>query len=119
MIRGIVNDNDEPILPITLILKRTPQKYQAVIDTGFNGYLSVPEVLVHQSRWFFAGYEEYEIATGKKVEEQVYLGRVIFDHVTFVTHVVASRAGDILIGTKLLSNKTLHIDFRKRLVWIK
>ena len=119
MIRGFVNDNDEPILPITLILKRNPQKFKAVLDTGFNGYLSVPQTLVRESDWYFAGYEEYEIATGERVREQVYLCRIIFDRAPLESHAVASSANDILIGTKLLSNKILLVDFKKRTVRIE
>ena len=42
MIRGFVNENDEPIIPITLVLKKKLRRFQAVLDTGFNGHLSVP-----------------------------------------------------------------------------
>jgi clan AA aspartic protease len=119
MIRGFVNENDEPLVPIALLLKNKPRRFQAVLDTGFNGYLSVPEAIVRRSGWYFAGYEEYEIATGDRVRERVYLGEVVFDRRRFTTHVVTSRAEDILMGTRLLSDRTLHIDFKRRLVWIR
>lgn len=119
MIRGFVNENDEPLIPISLLLKNRPRRFQAVLDTGFNGYLSMPESVVQRSGWYFSGYEEYEIATGDRVRERVYLGEVIFDRQRFTTHVVTSRAEDILIGTRLLSHKTLHVDFKRRVVWIR
>lgn len=119
MICGFVNENDEPLVPITLLLKNKPKRFKAVLDTGFNGYLSVPEAVVRGSGWTFVGYEEYEIATGDRVRERVYLGDVFFDRRRFTTHVVTSRAEDVLIGTRLLSSKTLHIDFNKRTVWIR
>lgn len=118
MIRGFVNENDEPLIPITLILKNKPRRFYAVIDTGFNGYLSVPQPIAQGSDWYFAGYEEYEIATGDQVRERVYLGSVIFDRQRLTTHVVTSHAKDILIGTKLLSGKELHIDFKRGTVQI-
>ena len=118
MIHGFVNENDEPLVPITLLLKNKPRRFQAVLDTGFNGYLSVPEAVIHPSGWHFVGYEEYEIATGDQVRERVYLGDVIFDRRRFTTHVVTSRAKDVLIGTRFLSGKTLRIDFRRRIVRI-
>ena len=119
MIRGFVNENDEPLVPITLLLKNRPRRFQAVLDTGFNGYLSVPETVVQRSGWDFVGYEEYEIATGDRVRERVYLGEVIFDRQRLTTHVVTSRAEDILIGTRLLLDKALHLDFKKRTVRIR
>ncbi len=119
MIRGFVNENDEPLVPIILLLKGKERNFQAVLDTGFNGYLSVPELVVRRSGWTFVGYEEYEIATGDRVRERVYLGDVIFGRQQFTTHVVTSRAEDVLIGTRLLSGKTLRIDFKSRAVSIK
>lgn len=119
MIHGFVNENGEPLVPITLLLKNRPSRFQAVLDTGFNGYLSVPEAVVQKSGWTFVGYEEYEIATGDRVRERVYLGEVIFDRQRLTTHVVTSHAEDVLIGTRLLSDKTLRIDFKKRMVWIR
>lgn len=119
MIRGVVNENDEPLVPIDLILRKRRRRFQAVLDTGFNGYLSVPESMVKGSGWYFAGYEEYEIATGDKVRERVYLGDIIFDRKRRTTHIVTSHAKDILIGTRLLSGRELHIHFKKRKVWIK
>jgi len=119
MIRGVVNENDEPVVPIDLILRKRKRRFRAVLDTGFNGYLSVPESLVQGGRWYFAGYEEYEIATGDKVRERVYLGDIIFDGKRCTTHIVTSHSKDILIGTRLLSDKQLHIHFGKRKVWIK
>ena len=119
MIHGFVNENDEPIVPITLIFRKKPKHFQAVLDTGFNGYLSVPQSITHGSGWYFAGYEEYEIATGDRVSERVYLGSIIFGRQRLTTHVVTSHAQDILIGTRLLSTKALTIDFKKREVWIR
>ncbi len=46
IIRGFVNKEDEPVVPITLLLQKGPRRFQAVLDTGFNGYLSVPCVRV-------------------------------------------------------------------------
>lgn len=78
-----------------------------------------PQAIVHKSGWYFAGQEEYEIATGDRVRERVYLGEVIFGRHRFTTHVVTSRAKDVLIGTRLLSGKRLHVDFKNRAVFIK
>ena len=114
----MVNENDEPLVPITLIVGKKHKRYEAVLDTGFNGYLSVPQSIADQSQWYFAGHEEYEIATGDVVREKVYLGGVIFDWKQFTTHIVTSHAQDILIGTKLLADKKLRIDFKKKTLWL-
>ena len=118
MLEGCVNDNDEPIVSIRLILRTKPMQFPAVIDTGFNGYLSVPKKLVQKSTWYFAGIEEYELATGDQVKQQIYLGNIIFGEERILTYVVTSNSKDILIGTKLLKSKLLTIDFLSRCLTI-
>ena len=49
MIQGSVNEQDEPLVPITLIVKKRSKHLQAVLDTGFNGYLSVPQSVADTS----------------------------------------------------------------------
>lgn len=117
MIKGFVSIYEEPLVPITLLL---PYKkiFDAVIDTGFNGYLSIPMRLVNKSKWEFLGFEEYEIATGEKVNQRVYLGEVIFGEVKQIIYAVTSRSNDILIGTKIFKDKILRIDFKKKKVEI-
>ncbi len=118
MLKGFVNQYDEPIVPIELVLRSKPQSFQAIIDTGFNGYLNVPKNLVHGSTWYFAGIEEYEIATGERVKQQVYIGNVLFDQQLLQLYIVTSNSNDILIGTKLLKSKILEISFRSKKVII-
>lgn len=114
---GIVNSLFEPIIFIGLVLGERVCKKQAVIDTGFNGYLCVPEIIA--SNWIFFGYEDYEIATGEIVRQKVYLGKIIWQRKIQDVYSVTSKSNDILIGTKLLRKNTLKIDFPKRMVLIK
>jgi predicted aspartyl protease len=81
MLTGHVNRHGEPLVPISLILQARPATYPGVIDTGFNGYLSVPKRLVRRSRWQAIGTERFEIATGALVEQEIYLGDIVFDGV--------------------------------------
>jgi predicted aspartyl protease len=91
-------------------------KHPAVIDTGFNGHLSLPEKLAHRYGWRWAGYESYEIATGDIVQENVFLGKIQWFGTVQDIYAVASHAQDILIGTRLLEPHQLLIDFHKRIV---
>jgi len=50
MIEGIVNNFDEPIIKLDIHLSSsTSKKVSAIIDTGFNGYISIPTTLVEKS----------------------------------------------------------------------
>ena len=119
MLEGRVNRHGEPIVAIQLVLHIRPSTFSAVIDTGFNGYLSVPKQLLRHSRWQAIGTEKFEIATGAIVEQEIFLGEIVFDGQRSPAYVVATQAQDILIGTKLLKSKLLSIAFRTARVVVK
>ena len=119
MLKGRVNSRDEPIVRISLLSSTNrSQSHFAVIDTGFNGTLSLPESLIQRLGWRWIGHESYEIATGDVVREKVYVGRIRWLGRAQEVDVVASHAKDILIGTRLLEGRQLSIDFRRRHVRI-
>ena len=119
MLTGRVNRQGEPVISIQLILRNRPARFTAIIDTGFNGYLSVPRRLLIRSKWLAIGTEKFEIATGALVEQEIFLGEIIFDGHRGPVYSVASDAQDILIGTKLLRDKTLVVNFRSGQVTVK
>ena len=116
MIRGFVNEHDEPIIQLQLGLSQREIKRDAVIDTGFNGYISVPKPIVQESGWDFLGSEEYELASGELIVADAFLGKIVFDGKNTVVYALASDTADILIGTKLLRNKVLTIDFGRKTI---
>ena len=116
MASGRVNANDEPLISIEIYLKLKLQKFTAIIDTGFNGSLSVPESLIENAGWKELGVEEYELASGERMTARVFSGRVRFDGEQKDIPVLSTKSGDILIGTKLLRNKKLVVNFRKKSV---
>ena len=119
MLHGRVNPRGEPVVRLSLISSTNRSRsYPAVIDTGFNGTLSLPESLIQRLGWRWIGYESYEIATGDVVREKVYVGRVRWSRRIQEVDLVASHSRDILIGTRLLQGNRLFIDFRKSRVRI-
>lgn len=119
MLKGRVNRHGEPVISIQLILRNRPAHFTAVIDTGFNGYLSVPRRLLFRSKWLAIGTEKFEIATGALVEQEIYLGEAIFDGQQGPVYSVSTEAQDILIGTKLLRDKILVVNFQTKQVTVR
>jgi len=120
MIEGFVNDLNEPIVDLDIhISDNDLRKTEGIVDTGFNGYISIPATLIEESNWHFLGTEEYELANGDVVEEKVYLGKVIFDGDETLVFSLTNRSQDTLIGTKLLKDRTLIVDFKTAKVVIK
>jgi predicted aspartyl protease len=85
--------------------------WRAVIDSGFNGDVELPLARRAQLDCTYAGPVLSYLAAGQAVEEESYVVRLPFDgeivsaEATFVT------GDEILIGTRLLPDHRLTIDF--------
>ena len=119
MIIGFVNESDEPVVEVKLDLGKEKRLVNAVIDTGFNGYISVPRKLIDESDWNFLGIEEYELASGELMRERVFLGRIEIGTEKLVAFILSSNSSDALIGTKLLKNRVLTINFADKTLKIE
>ena len=112
MIQGTVSDIGVP----TIILSIAGREWSATIDTGFNGDLELPEVLRNVLKPQYVGRVASSLAGGQTIEEDVFLvnfpfdGQIIQARATFVV------GSDILIGTHLLQEYRLQIDFVRRTV---
>ena len=112
MILGVVSVQGLP----TIILPIAGQDWPAIIDTGFNGDLELPDALREPLNAQFVGRATAALAGGQSIEEDVYLvdfpfdGRIVQAEATFVT------GNRILIGTNLLREYSLQINFVSRTV---
>ena len=107
MIRGTVSDDGVP----TITLMIASQNWRVTIDTGFNGDLELPESLRNSLNAHYVGQVTSALAGGQTIEESVYLvdfpfdGEVIQAEATFVAN------HEILIGTHLLREYRLLVNF--------
>lgn len=115
MIQGIVSADGVPT--ITLLI--ASQDWKATIDTGFNGDLELPESLRNSLNARYVGRVTSALAGGQTIEEDVYLvdfpfdGKVVLAEATFVAD------HQILIGTHLLREYRLQINFVSQTVGIE
>ncbi|MFL5245524.1 MAG: hypothetical protein ACJ8FY_25800 [Gemmataceae bacterium] len=115
MIRGTVTDDGTPLI----VLPVAGQEWTAVLDTGFNGDLQLPEHLRAVVNPRFICPTVATLADGREVVEDTFEvdfpfdGRVVRVEATFVTE------GDFLIGTNLLREHFLQINFPARSVFIE
>ncbi len=91
----------------------------AVIDTGFNEYLSVPARMIRRLGWERVGVETYELASGEKMESDTYLGTVIFAGRPKQVVAASGSPSEVLIGTRLMDGMELSVNFASNRVVVR
>ncbi len=107
MIAGSVSDDGVPV--ITQEIAR--QHWLAIIDTGFNGDLELPESLRGLLNDKPAGRLRSALAGGQVIEELAYSVEFPFDNQIVQAIATFVPASQILIGTNLLRDYCLQINF--------
>ena len=109
MIEGIVNANLEAV--VTLFLRGPEgqvQQVDAVIDTGFNGYLALPPMLVADLELPVVGDGEAVLADGRQVSFNVYRVTALWDGLP--RYVETGAVGyEPLVGMSMLVGHDLHV----------
>lgn len=110
MIEGIVNAYYEPVVLLTL---QGPdgqtQEIEAVVDTGYNGLLTLPPSVVSGLRLPYTSRGEARLADGSVAEFDIYGVTVLWDGQP--RHVEADEASSVpLVGMLLLDRHNLNID---------
>ncbi|REJ87579.1 MAG: clan AA aspartic protease [Planctomycetota bacterium] len=109
MISGSVR-NREAIIEIEVSAPgQPPQQVAAVIDTGYNGYLTLPGQLVTALRLPFVGQRRGTLADGSVTRLDVYLATVPW-HGHPKEVLISQAAGAPLIGMSLLDGSRMTVD---------
>ena len=109
MIGGIVTDDGVPLI----VLRLADEDWTAVVDTGFNGALELPAALSLRLDVKPAGSVRSELASGVVVQEDVFRVRVSFDGDFVDADVTFAEVDHVLVGTWMLLEHRLEIDFPK------
>jgi predicted aspartyl protease len=107
LIAGAVNADGVPVV----ILPVAGQTWPATIDTGFNGYLELPDALRSSANPRFIGRIYSFLAGGQTIVEDGYLVDFPFDGQTVRAETTFVTGGGVLIGTRLLRDYRLEINF--------
>ncbi len=109
MIRGTVR-NREALIELEVSDPGQPvAKLEAVIDTGYNGYLTLPYDLVTALQLPFAGHRRGTLADGSVTRLDVYLASVVW-HGQQKDVLISQAAGTPLVGMSLLAGSRLTMD---------
>ena len=111
MIEGTLNDRMEPVVAVRVVgATELEQRLAAVVDTGFSGFLTIPEDVAADLSLLFNGMARVVLADDSEVYMRMYTATVLWDGVprTIVAH---ASPGVPLIGVGMLVDHSLHINF--------
>ena len=110
MIEGGVNAAYEAVISLSL---RGPsgqaQEIEAVIDTGFNGFLTLPPVLVTELGLPFLSHGGATLADGSRIAFDVWEVTVLWDGAALSVEADESDTTP-LVGMLLLDNHSLYVE---------
>ncbi len=102
MMTGQVTANREAVIELEVVgSEQRREKVEAVIDTGFNGYLTLPSDVVSRLKLQLAGNRRATLGDGNTVVLDVYLAKMAW-HGHEREVLVLQTEGGPLIGMSLL-----------------
>ena len=102
-----------PLVRLKLISARDEEiELSAIIDTGYNGEVILSENKIQEMGLEFLGTIDTELADGRIVELDLFRGRIKWFGRIQEVAVGASRSEDTLLGTLLLADCELDINFK-------
>lgn len=112
MIDGTVTNGREAVIPLEIRGTRdSVAKAQASVDTGYNGFLTLPRSVIEDLALPFAGIGQAALGDGRDVEMDVYVAFVLWGDEERGALVLESEGG-ALLGMALLDGCRLTIDVK-------
>jgi clan AA aspartic protease len=109
MIEGIVRSKEAIIGLEVSSPSQPPVQLEAILDTGFNGYLTLPNHIVAALQLPFAGHRRGTLADGSATLLEVYLATVSWHGDPRDILILRSESSP-LIGMALLEKNRLTMD---------
>jgi clan AA aspartic protease len=111
MMQGFVNQSCEAVLPIVIKHNTITELVDAVIDTGFSGFLTLPAEIIAALDLTWKGRDDATLGDGTRCIFDVYIATVIWDGQYREIDINESETNP-LIGMKLLRG----YDLRMRII---
>jgi clan AA aspartic protease len=110
MILGTVNSHREARVPLILLDRnQQTQEIEAVVDTGFNGFLTLPPDSIEELGLKRLGRGRAILADGSESIFEIFAAAVLWDGQRRDVEADAAET-DALIGMALLDRYSLHVE---------
>lgn len=116
--KGFVDDQLRALLPVPVSASLDGNRTEilAWIDTAFNGGLAIPRKLAAELELVEVSYVAAILADGKSVELPLFKCIIDWFGNRYETEIAASEGTFALLGTMLLADRDLRIDYKARTV---
>ena len=111
MISGFFTPDQEPALSLEIRGPDGERSFDAVIDTGFNGALTLPPAWIDALGLPQSGEERVSLADGRVIVVPLHVGYVILDDQAHEVDVAKART-DPLVGTAVFWGFSLYVEFQ-------
>lgn len=112
MITGFVDPYGHPLVEVEVSGLKREEKTLALVDSGFDGELCLPIEVAIPLGLELCGMESIELADGSVKNELLFSGTIQWEGKWRDVKVWLTSAGQALIGTELMLDRLLTIDFR-------
>ncbi|MDZ7290190.1 MAG: hypothetical protein ONB44_23925 [candidate division KSB1 bacterium] len=116
---GYVDRLRQPRIKLTVKGNRKSININPVIDTGFNGYLSLPVAIAIPLGLELKGEVPVELADGSMKKELTFRGSVVWQGLEYDIDIFLTESVDALLGSGLLQGQRLTIGYANRSVTIE
>lgn len=113
-LRGSIDEYGHCWVPATIVGSRQEISVEAILDTGFDGWVCLPMRLAIQLGLELCGFQTVELADGTQKEELVFSGEVIFGDQRGEVDITLTSGGETLVGLGLLVGSMMTINFAGR-----
>ncbi|MEH2310656.1 MAG: aspartyl protease [Nostoc sp.] len=113
MIQGDFGDNGQLFFEIDLITSDgLDLPVDAILDTGFTGFLAINKQDLEGLDWFYIGEESLRTAKGES-RFDIYLGKVILNKQEYEINVyVGNEITEVLLGSEWLKFLPLVVNYQ-------
>ena len=108
-----------PKIKLMVVGAKKSSSLEAILDTGFDGYLSLPIAIAVTLGIELAAIIPVEYADGRRNQELVFSVRVDLDGKEETVPATLTAGAEALAGTSLLEKYELRVNFPKRRIAIE
>lgn len=120
MITGRIEEDGTPMLKVRILGDRSEAMIEGILDTGFDGALCLPITKAVSLGLELVDVWTSELADGTILEDEpIFSGKMEWDGEILKTRIVLTKSADCLLGTALLREMEVRLNYATKKVSIE